>query len=67
MTHTLNKDGTVAVAVDVYWIPIDEHTLTSVKMQLLGKGGVAVYGNIGGNVDAHWTHWCPLPKMPKGD
>ena len=65
MTHTLNAAKTVAVATDVYWIPIDENTPRSVKVQLLGKGGVAVYGNVGSNADEHWTHWCPLPKLLK--
>ena len=65
MTHTLNAAKTVAVATDVYWIPIDENTPRSVKLQLLGKGNVATYGTYFG--DPFWTHWCPLPKLIKED
>ena len=64
MTHTLNKDGTVAVAVDTYWLPINTAP-RGVKVQLLGKGGVATYGTYYG--DKFWMHWCPLPKMPKDE
>lgn len=60
MTHTLNSAHTVAVAIDTYWIPVDKNTPRGVKLQLLGHGGVATYGNYHG--DKFWTHWCPLPK-----
>jgi len=60
MTHTINSTGTAAVATDYYWIPIDEHTPRGVKLQLLGKGGVAQYSNYHG--DSFWSHWAPLPK-----
>ncbi len=63
MTHTINSAHTVAVSTDTYWIPIDEDTPRSVKLQLLGRGGVAHYGNYDG--DDFWTHWCPLPKKRK--
>ena len=62
MTHTINASQTVAVAVDTYWIPVCKNTPRGVKLQLLGKGGVAIYGIF--NSDAFWTHWCPLPKKP---
>ncbi len=62
MTHTLNKDNTVAVATDTHWLSINIAP-RGVKVQLLGKGGVATYGTYYG--DPFWTHWCPLPKMPK--
>jgi hypothetical protein len=62
MTHTLNAAKTVAVAIDVYWIPI-ETAPRGVKVQLLGKGNVATYGTYYG--DKFWTHWSPLPKLPK--
>ena len=62
-THTLNAAKTVAVATDTFWIPIDADTPRAVKLQLLGKGGVAHYGSYGG--DDFWTHWCPLPKKRK--
>jgi len=63
MTHTLNTDKTVAVALDYYWQPISHDTPRGVKLQLLGKGGVAAYGIYHG--DKFYTHWAPLPKIPK--
>jgi len=60
MTHTINSTHTAAVATDYYWIPIDEHTPRGVKLQLLGKGGVAQYSNYQGA--PFWSHWAPLPK-----
>jgi len=60
VTHTINSTGTAAVATDYYWIPIDANTPRGVKLQLLGKGGVAQYSNYHG--DAFWSHWAPLPK-----
>lgn len=61
MTHTINSNRTVAVAVDYYWQPIDTNTPRGVKLQLLGKGGVAVYGTWNGK-DPFYTHWAPVPK-----
>ena len=66
MTHTLNGDKTVAVAVGYYWLPIGSDTPRGVKLQLLGKGGVANYGIWNGK-DAFYTHWAPCPKRRKDD
>ena len=63
-THTLNSTKTVAVATDVYWMPIDKDTPRSVKLQLLSIGGVAQYGNLQADT-SFYTHWCPVPKKPK--
>ena len=63
MSHTLNTDKTVAVSADTYWVPVNHNTPRGVKLQLLGKGGVATYGTYHG--DKFWTHWCPLPKKPE--
>ena len=54
-----------AVAVDraYYWQPMSECP-RSVKVQLLGKGGVAIYGTYNGN-DPFWEGWAPLPSRPK--
>ena len=60
-THTLNSTKTVAVATDVYWMPIDKDTPRSAKLQLLSIGGVAQYGTLSGDV-SFYTHWAPLPK-----
>ena len=66
MTHTINSASTVAVAVDYYWLPIDADTPKGVKLQLLGKGGVAVYGTWNGK-DPFYTHWAPVPKRRPSD
>ena len=64
MTHTLNSTKTVAVANDVFWIPIDKDTPRGAKLQLLSIGGVAHYGTLSGDT-SFYTHWCPLPKKLK--
>ena len=60
-TFKLNKDNTVAVATDYYWERIGPDTPRGVKLQLLGIGGVAAYGQYDGK-NKFWTHWAPLPK-----
>jgi hypothetical protein len=62
-THTINTDHTVAVATDYYWLPVGGSTPRSVKLQLLGAGGVATYGHYDGS--PFWTHWAPLPQRAK--
>lgn len=57
----INAEKTVAVSTDYYWQPIDTCP-TGVKVQLLGKGGVAIYSIYHGS--AFFTHWAPLPKIP---
>ena len=58
--HKINTDKTVAVSTTQYW-----EDMTScprgVKVQLLGAGGVAVYGLWDGK-NPFFTHWAPLPK-----
>lgn len=61
MSHTINSDRTAAVSTEYYWIPIDENTPRGVKIQLLGAGGVAIYGTYNGR-DKFFTHWAPVPK-----
>ena len=60
-SFTMNSGKTVAVATDVYWMPIDADTPRSAKLQLLSIGGVAQYGTLNGDT-SFYTHWCPLPK-----
>ena len=64
MNYKLNSDKTVAVATDTtgqFWIPTGTDTPRGVKLQLLGKGGVAQYGQWDGK-NEFWTHWAPLPR-----
>ena len=61
MTH-LNADQTVAVDPDYFWRPMKTCPV-SVKVQLLGEGGVAIYGTHDGK-DPFWQGWAPLPKRP---
>ena len=65
MSHSLNTEKTVSVAEGYYWLPIDADTPRGVKVQLLTKGGVAIYGHY---TEAHvgaYTHWAPLPRQRK--
>ena len=59
----IDSTGTAAVDQKYFWQPI-KTCPRSVKVQLLGKGGVATYGSYFGD-DSFWTHWAPLPKLPK--
>jgi hypothetical protein len=61
MTADLNSSGTVAVDRTYYWLPINTCP-SGVKVQLLGRGGVAVYGQYNGK-EPFWTHWAPLPTL----
>lgn len=62
--HKLNTELTVAVATDYFWQPM-ESCPYGVKVQLLGAGGVAVYGTARPK-DKFWQGWAPLPKKPGG-
>lgn len=57
------KPGEVAVDHAYFWQQMDTCPVNS-KVQLLGKGGVAVYGKWNGK-DSFWIGWCPLPKIPR--
>jgi len=48
---------------DYFWRPLATCP-RSVKVQLLGEGGVAVYGMYDGQ-DNFWKFWAPLPKINK--
>lgn len=54
----------VAVDLDYYWQPM-ETCPRGVKVQLLGIGGVAVYGTYDGK-NKDWQGWAPLPKRRSG-
>lgn len=58
--HTVNAARTVAVSTTQYW----EDMATcprGVKVQLLGEGGVAVYGVWDGR-NTFWEGWAPMPR-----
>ena len=61
--HKLNADQTVVVATDVFWNEDMTTCPRGAKVQLLGAGGVAVYGDYHG--DPFWQAWAPLPKRRK--
>ena len=60
----LDSTRTTVVAQDYYWIPIDASTPTSVKILLLGRGGVASLGQYvhRPNETQFWEFWAPLPR-----
>lgn len=57
------KHGEVAIDLDYFWQPISSCPV-GVKVQLLGIGGIAIYGKYDGK-DDFWTDWCPVPKRRK--
>lgn len=63
MPVALNSEQNVAVDRAYYWQPIATCP-RGVKVQLLGRGGVAAYGQFNGK-DDFWTHWAPLPVRRK--
>ena len=60
MTHTINRDKTVAVSTTQFWETMDSCP-RGVKVQLLGAGGVAVYGLWDGK-NPFWQAWAPVPR-----
>ena len=60
---TIDSTGVAAVDQNYFWQPIKTCPL-GVKVQLLGKGGVAMYGQYSVRSD-FYTHWAPLPKLKK--
>ena len=56
----LNAEGSVAVSTEVYWNEDMRQCPRGSKCQLLGAGGVAVYGNYDGA--PFWVGWAPVPK-----
>ena len=63
MSVKVTSDGSAVVDTEYFWIAVDANTPRGMKVQLLGKGGVAIYALYDG--DPFWTHWCPLPKKAK--
>lgn len=61
--YRLDKSGKVMVDQEYFWQPISTCP-RGVKVQLLGEGGVAMYGQYNGK-DEFYTHWAALPKLKK--
>ena len=59
----VSSDAAVAVSTDAHWQPMSTCPV-GVKVQLLGRGGVAVYGTYTRG-DPFWQGWGPLLKIPK--
>jgi hypothetical protein len=62
----IDSTGAAAVDPNYFWLPIDENTPRNVKLQLIGKSGVAMYSTYNGKDEFH-THWAPLPKFKKDE
>lgn len=60
----LTDDGSTAVALDYFWQD-DMSKCPPAKVQLLGEGGVAVYGQYNG--EPFWRAWAPCPKRRTQD
>lgn len=60
MSHSLNATRSVAVANDYYWQDMVDYP-RGVKVQRLGRGGVAYYGIWNGR-DTWPVGWAPLPR-----
>ena len=61
--YRIDNSGAAAVDHNYFWQPIATCP-RGVKVQLLGSGGVALYGQFNGK-DNFYTHWAPLPKLRK--
>jgi len=66
MTHRISSDGAAAVDTSYFWRPMATCP-SGVKVQLLGEGGVAVYGERRAADGDFWRGWAPLPKVRKVD
>ena len=63
MNVKVTNDKAAAVDQDYYWRSLDTCPL-SVKVQLLTRGGVAVYGQYHRGASGY-VGWAPLPKKPE--
>lgn len=63
MAEKISGDGVACVDQDYYWRKLDTAP-SGVKVQLLSKFGVAVYGIVTPSAleDGFWIAWAPLPK-----
>lgn len=69
MNDTHISQGGACVDPDYFWRAMSTCP-RSAKVQLLNKGGVAIYGTFNGELDPknpEWLGWAPLPKKPVKD
>lgn len=64
MNYHINTAKTAAVSADIEFLPMDTCP-RSVKVILLGAGGVATIGEYKGPTDTFWEGWFPLMKKRK--
>jgi len=57
----MNSDQTVAVSTEVFWNEDMTTCPRGVKVQLLGAGGIALYGTYDGK-DPFYLGWAPVPR-----
>lgn len=60
----INTTHEVAVSNDTYWNEDMTECPKGVKLQLLGAGGIAMYGTYDGK-NKFFIAWCPVPKRMK--
>lgn len=56
-----NRDNNVMVDQSAKFMPVGPDTPRGMKIQLLTKHGVAVYGHFDGDMDS-WVGWYPVPR-----
>lgn len=68
MANKITSDGVACVDQSYFWQPLTTAP-HGVKIQLLSKHGVAVYGTLSPSSIAggFWINWAPLPKRKKND
>jgi len=65
VTHKIDSTGTAAVAIDHYWIPIDENTPRGVSMWLINKRSNVAQKSHYNAGEKFFDHWFPLPTFKK--
>jgi hypothetical protein len=65
LSESVRLDSTETVVVDTeyHWRPMSTCP-RGCKLQLKGKGGVAIYAQYNGT-DDFWVGWAPLPTTKK--
>lgn len=64
MTVQMSSDRAAAVDREYHWRPMSTCPLGT-KVQMLGRGGVAVYSSYNGKTAGWWIGWAPLPTRPE--